>query len=77
MRLCRENLSSGICRQLRPRSDKLTESLDTTERTNGEQRPRWYFAHAQDDLNVHTLRMLQDTFSLDVVQTLFILETLQ
>ena len=31
----------------------LIESLDTTECMNGEQRPRWYFAHVQDDLNLH------------------------
>ena len=30
----------------------LTESLDTTECMNGEQRPGRYFADAQDDLNV-------------------------
>ena len=29
----------------------LTESLDTKECLNGEQKPDWYFAHAQDDLN--------------------------
>ena len=28
-------------------------SLGTTECINGEQRPGWYFAHAQDDLNLH------------------------
>ena len=33
----------------------LTESLDTTEYMNGEQRPGWYFAHGQDNL---TLRIL-------------------
>ena len=36
---------------------------------NGEQRPGWYFARAQDDLNVRILRMLEDTFSLDAAQT--------
>ena len=56
-----ENMSLGICRQQRPRSDCTfvqsdlglhclpTESLDTTECMNGEQRPGWYFAHY--DLN--------------------------
>ena len=42
----------------------LTESLDTTECINGEQRLRWYFAHAQDDLHLCSLRMLE-TFPLD------------
>ena len=40
----------------------LTESLDTTECMNGEQRPGWYFAHVQDDLNLHILRMFEGTF---------------
>ena len=35
----------------------LTESLDTKERINVEQRPGWYFAHAQDDMNLLILRM--------------------
>ena len=42
----------------------LTESSDTTEFINGEQRPGWYFAHAQDDLNLRILRMFDDTFLL-------------
>ena len=37
----------------------LTESLDTTECKNGKQRHGWYFAHAQDDLN-----LCEKTFSL-------------
>ena len=32
---------------------------------NGEQRPRWYFAHSKDDLNLRILRMFEGTFSLD------------
>ena len=43
----------------------LTKSLDTTECMHGEQRPRWYFAIAQDDL---TLSMFKGTFCLDVAQ---------
>ena len=39
--------------------------FDTTECMNGEQRPGCYFAHAQDDLNLHILRMFEGTFSLD------------
>ena len=35
-----------------------TESLDTTECMNGEQRLGWYFAHAQNDLNLSILLML-------------------
>ena len=42
-----------------------TESLDTTECMNGEQRPGWYFAHAQDNLNLRMLRMFEGIFSLD------------
>ena len=41
------------------------ETLDTTECMNGEQRPRCYLAHAQDDL---TLRLLEDKVSHDTVQ---------
>ena len=60
-----ENLSYGICGERRPRSAcasaqsdqglhcPLTESLDTTECINGEQRLGRYFVHAQDDLNLH------------------------
>ena len=36
--------------------------LDTTECTNEEQRLRWFFAHAHDDLNLHLWRMLEGTF---------------
>ena len=51
-----KNVSSGIYGQRRTRSDQglhcpLIESLGTTEGINGEQRPGWYFAHAQNDLN--------------------------
>ena len=65
-----KNVSSGICRQGRSRSDcasaqsdqdlccLLTESINTTEYLNGEQRCGWYFAHG------HILHMLEDTFSL-------------
>ena len=41
----------------------LTEPMDTTERMNGKQRPDESFAHAQDDLNLHIVRMLEGTFS--------------
>ena len=69
-------MSSGICGQRSPRSAcasaqsdqgfhcPLIESFDTTECKNGEQRPRWYFVHAQDDLDLLILRMLKGTFSL-------------
>ena len=73
-------MSSGMCGQRRPRSAcasaqsdqglhcPLTESLDTIECMNGEQKPGWYLAHAQDDLNLRILRMFVGTFSLDVVR---------
>ena len=32
---------------------------------NGEQMPGWDFAHVPDDVNLHILRMLESTFSLD------------
>ena len=48
----------------------LTESLDTTEYINGEQRPRWYLANAQDDLNLHILSLFKDSFSLDMAHLL-------
>ena len=41
----------------------LTESLATTEYTNGDQRSAWYFVYAQGDLSLHILRMLEGTFS--------------
>ena len=43
----------------------LTESLDTTESINGEQRLGWYCAHVQDNLNLCILRKSEGTFSLD------------
>ena len=58
------NVSLGMCRLQRPRlactsmqSEQglhclLTRSLDTTACMNGEQRPGYYFAHVQDDLNM-------------------------
>ena len=39
------------------------KSLDTKECMNGVQRPGRYFAHAQDDLNMRILRMLEGTVS--------------
>ena len=42
----------------------LTESLDTIEGMNGEQRPVYYFAYAQDDLDLRILRMFEGTFRL-------------
>ena len=50
-----------------PKSDQglhclLTESLDTTECINGEQRQGFYFEHAQGDLNLHFLYMFESTF---------------
>ena len=60
-----KNVPLGTCRQQRSRSActsvqsdhglyfPLIESLDTTECMNEEQKPRIYFAHAQDDLNLH------------------------
>ena len=43
---------------------QLTESLDITECINGEQKAGWYFAHVQDDLNLHIMRMFEDRFPL-------------
>ena len=56
-----------------PQSDQglqcqITESLDTTECMNGEQRPGWYFTHVQDDLNLCILYMLEGTSSLGAAQ---------
>ena len=72
-----ENVSSGICGQPRPRStcasaqcdqglhSPLAETFDGTEYMNGEQRPEWYFTHAQDDLNLRILRMFEGNVSFD------------
>ena len=46
----------------------LTESLDTAECMNGEQRPKWYFTRAPDDLNLRIMRMFEGSFSLDATQ---------
>ena len=35
---------------------------------NGESRPRWYFAHVQDDLNLRILRMFEGIFELEAAQ---------
>ena len=71
-----ETMSLDICGQTTPRSAckftqsdhgfhcPLTESLDTTECMNGEQRPG-YFTHVQDDLNLRILHMSKSTFTLD------------
>ena len=50
----------------------LTELLGTTECMNGEQRPGWYFAHAQDDLNRRILCLFKGTFSFDAAHIVFI-----
>ena len=39
--------------------------MDTTEWIKREEAIK-YFVYAQDDLNLHILRMFEDTFSLDV-----------
>ena len=41
----------------------LTESLDSIEWSNGEQRSEWYFVHAQDDLNLHFAHVRRHFFS--------------
>ena len=72
-----KNVSSDMCGQRRPRSAcasaqsdqdlccPLTDSLDTTECIPGEEMPWWDFAHVQDDVYPHILRMLEGTFSLN------------
>ena len=68
-------MSFSICEQSWPKSDcadaqsdqdlhcLLTESLDATECMNGEQRPGGSFAHVQDDLNLHIMRMFKVFFT--------------
>ena len=48
-----------------------TESWDTLKCFNREQMSRWDFAHVQDDVNQHILRMLEGTFSLDAEPTIW------
>ena len=62
----------GVCGQRRPRSACASAQSDqglhcpiTVSLHKGEQMSKWYFPHAQDDLNLHILRMLEGTFSLD------------
>ena len=67
-------VSSGICGKESPRSTckseqsdlhcPLTESFDTTDCMNGEQRPGWYFAHAHDDLICALCAWLKTRFRL-------------
>ena len=44
----------------------LTESLDTTEYMNGEQRPDGTMCMHMDDLNLCIFHMFEGTFSLDM-----------
>ena len=72
-----EHVSSGIFEQRRPRSDcasaqsdlgllcPLTELLPTSKCMKREQTPSCYFTHAQDNLNLRILRVIEGTFSLD------------
>ena len=72
-------MSSGICDQRMPKSPcasaqseqdlhcPLTESWDTTECMNVEQKPGLYVAYAQEDLNPGILRMFESMVSLDVI----------
>ena len=74
-----ESVSSGICEQRRPRSAcasaqpdqgircRQTESLDTLKCFNGEKCPD-ETAHVQGDVDPPILRMLEDTFLLDVAR---------
>ena len=62
-------MSLGHARTAGLRSDQgfrfqLSESLDTIEYINREQRPGLDHAHAQDDENPHILRMLECTLLL-------------
>ena len=41
-----------------------TESLDNIDCISGDQRPRWDFAHVQDDLNLHIFCMFEENFCL-------------
>ena len=54
----------------------LPESLDTKEYINGELRPGLDLAHAQDDMNPQTLRLLEAFFSLETVKSLITLTNL-
>ena len=56
-----------LCRLIRtfPVTGTLTESFDTTECMNGEQRPGRYFENAQVDLNLRILCMFEGTFLLN------------
>ena len=69
-----EKVSLGICgsegpdQTARMPSRPLTELLDTVEWYNAGQIPGANFAHVQDDVNPHILRMLEG-FSLDAAQS--------
>ena len=43
----------------------LKETLDTTECMNGQQRPGWYVAYVQGDVNPLILHILEGMFSLN------------
>ena len=79
-----ENVSLDMGGQRRPWSDcasaqsdqglrcPQTESLATKECMHEDHRSEWHFAHAQDDVNPHFLRMLEGTFSHDTVHMQYI-----
>ena len=68
--------SDGPDQPVHPHTDQrlhcpLIESLGSTASINGEQRPRCYFAHAQDILNLHNLHMFKGNFLLDAAHMIF------
>ena len=68
MQTAKAQISMHICAVWSGLHCPLTESLDTTVYINDEKKSGWYFAHAQDDLNLRIFRMLEGTFSLCVAQ---------
>ena len=75
-------MSSGICEQCRLRSactsavwtgpSLCANKIIEYYRIYGEQRPGWYFAHAQDDLNLHILHMFKGTFLLGLDNIMYL-----
>ena len=80
-----ENVTSGICGQRRPRSAcasaqsdqslrcPQTESFDAIDVSVEKMKSGWDFTHEQEDVNPHTLRMLEGTFSLDTTHLVVVM----
>ena len=74
MRIAKDQSSLRIHQSDQGLHCSLTDLLNTTElMLNVEQKPGWYFAHAQDDLNPRIQRIFEGTFAFDAAHLFFLL----